>query len=57
MRRSHDGLTKSTLTVDGNTGETHRRHHISEDGMYKGRQVIAKREPVQNPDDNEETAV
>jgi large subunit ribosomal protein L32 len=40
MRRAHDGLTGPTLSVDKNTGETHRRHHVSRDGYYKGRQVI-----------------
>ncbi|MBF1800508.1 MULTISPECIES: 50S ribosomal protein L32 [Alloalcanivorax] len=40
MRRSHDALSAPTLTEDANTGEVHRRHHISPDGMYKGRQVI-----------------
>jgi len=40
MRRAHDGLSKPTLSVDSTTGETHRRHHISPDGYYKGRQVI-----------------
>ena len=40
MRRSHDALSAATLTEDSNTGEVHRRHHISPDGMYKGRQVI-----------------
>ena len=40
MRRSHDALSASTLTEDTNTGEVHRRHHISPDGMYRGRQVI-----------------
>jgi len=40
MRRSHDGLTSTALSVDAATGETHRRHHVSPDGFYKGRQVI-----------------
>lgn len=40
MRRSHDALSNPTLTEDSNTGEIHRRHHISADGMYRGRQVI-----------------
>ncbi len=40
MRRSHDGLSKPTLSVDATTGETHRRHHISPEGYYRGRQVI-----------------
>lgn len=41
MRRSHDALKATTLSVDPTTGETHRRHHISADGYYRGRQVIA----------------
>lgn len=41
MRRSHDALTNATLSVDPTTGETHRRHHITADGYYRGRQVIA----------------
>ncbi len=41
MRRSHDALTSATLSVEPSTGETHRRHHISADGYYRGRKVIA----------------
>ncbi len=41
MRRSHDALGGPTLSVDSTTGETHRRHHVSADGYYKGRKVIA----------------
>ncbi|AHK79357.1 50S ribosomal protein L32 [Ectothiorhodospira haloalkaliphila] len=40
MRRSHDALTGPTLSVEPTTGELHRRHHISADGFYRGRQVI-----------------
>lgn len=40
MRRSHDALTKPTLSTDPTTGETHRRHHIGPNGYYRGRQVI-----------------
>lgn len=42
MRRSHDALSGPTLSVDSTSGETHRRHHVSADGYYKGRQVIEK---------------
>ena len=42
MRRSHDALTNETLSIDAATGETHRRHHVSPEGYYKGRQVISK---------------
>ena len=41
MRRSHDGLKKPTLSVEPTTGETHRRHHVSPDGFYRGRKVVA----------------
>lgn len=41
MRRAHDSLTSPALTVDSSTGETHRRHHVSPDGFYRGRKVVA----------------
>jgi len=37
MRRSHDALTGATLSVDSTSGETHRRHHVTADGYYKGK--------------------
>lgn len=40
MRRSHDSLEGPTLSVEPKTGETHRRHHISADGFYRGRKVL-----------------
>jgi large subunit ribosomal protein L32 len=42
MRRSHDALSGPTLSVDSTSGETHRRHHVTADGFYKGEQVIQK---------------
>ncbi|MXY14262.1 MAG: 50S ribosomal protein L32 [Proteobacteria bacterium] len=51
MRRAHDGLTAATLSVDPTTGEQHRRHHVTEDGYYRGRQVIVK--PEEYEDDEE----
>jgi large subunit ribosomal protein L32 len=42
MRRSHDSLTGSALSIEPTTGETHRRHHVSADGFYRGRKVINK---------------
>jgi large subunit ribosomal protein L32 len=44
MRRAHDALKEPTLTVDPTTGETHRRHHVTADGYYRGRRVIEIRE-------------
>lgn len=43
QRRSHDALTAKTLSQDPITGETHLRHHMTPDGFYKGRQIIAKK--------------
>ena len=40
MRRSHSGLKASTLSIDPTSGETHRRHHVTTDGFYRGRKVI-----------------
>jgi large subunit ribosomal protein L32 len=40
MRRSHDSLGESTLTVDQTSGETRRRHHVSADGFYRGKKVV-----------------
>ncbi len=52
MRRSHDALKGPTLSVEPTTGEIHRRHHISEDGFYRGRQVIV--EVIEEDEDEEE---
>jgi len=43
MRRAHDALGTPTLSVDATSGETHRRHHITADGFYRGRKVIETR--------------
>ena len=52
-RNSHAALTGPTLSIESNTGETHRRHHVSARGYYRGRQVIiikekTKAEPAAN---------
>ncbi|RRJ84700.1 50S ribosomal protein L32 [Aestuariirhabdus litorea] len=44
MRRSHDGLDAPTLSVDATTGETHRRHHVTADGFYRGKKVVATKD-------------
>jgi len=43
MRRSHDGLGKETLSTDSTTGEIHLRHHVTPDGFYRGRKVVAQK--------------
>ena len=40
MRRSHDALKGPALSIESNTGETHLRHHVSQDGYYRGRKVV-----------------
>ena len=46
QRRSHDALTTKAVSIEPTTGETHLRHHVSADGFYKGKQVIAKKAEV-----------
>ena len=43
MRRAHDALTAKTLSIDPTTGETHLRHHVTPDGFYRGRRIIASK--------------
>lgn len=44
MRRAHDSLSAATLSVEPTTGEVHRRHHVSPDGFYRGKQVVEARD-------------
>ena len=54
MRRAHDGLTQSALSVDRSTGETHRRHHVSPEGYYKGRLIVNQAEVTEEKEGDEE---
>ena len=40
-RRTHHALTSAQLSIDPTSGETHRRHHVTADGFYRGRRVVA----------------
>lgn len=40
MRRSHDAISGPTLSIEPETGEVHRRHHLSISGYYRGRRRI-----------------
>ncbi len=53
MRRAHDKLGASTLSTDKVSGELHHRHHVTKDGFYRGKQVIAPK-VVEVTEDNEE---
>ena len=44
MRRSHDSLSEPALSIEPATGEVHRRHHVSADGYYRGKKVVADKE-------------
>ncbi|ABQ13763.1 50S ribosomal protein L32 [Dichelobacter nodosus] len=52
MRRSHDALGFSTLSTDSKSGERHRRHHVTKDGFYRGKQVIVH--PVESVEVDDE---
>jgi len=46
MRRAHDSLTSKQLATDPTSGETHVRHHVTADGYYRGKKVIAAKTAV-----------
>ena len=46
MRRAHDALSAKQLATDPTSGETHLRHHVTDDGYYRGKQVIAPKTKV-----------
>jgi large subunit ribosomal protein L32 len=46
MRRAHDALSGKQLATDPTSGETHLRHHVTADGYYRGKQVIAAKTKV-----------
>ena len=50
MRRAHDSLTAKQLGTDPTSGEVHLRHHVTKDGYYRGRKVIADKQSVKNED-------
>ncbi len=45
--RAHDFLTNPPVAVEPTTGETHRRHHISATGFYRGKKVIATKQDAE----------
>lgn len=40
MHRAHDFIAAPTLGTEPVSGETHRRHHISPSGYYRGKKVV-----------------
>ncbi len=54
MRRSHDKLSKATLSINQETGELHRRHHVTPNGYdRRGRQVLKSAAAASEPSENE----
>lgn len=53
MRRSHDSLTGPTLSEESSTGEIHRRHHVSAEGFYRGRQVVEVFEEIEDEEEQD----
>lgn len=39
-RRSHHRLRSPALSIDPTSGEVHRRHQVTADGFYRGKQVV-----------------
>ena len=50
QRRSNDALCAKQLATDPTSGETHIRHHVTKDGYYRGKKVIAVKSSVVNED-------
>ncbi|MEC7911366.1 uncharacterized protein METZ01_LOCUS294739 [marine metagenome] len=53
MVRSHDHLSKPTISTDPVSGERHLRHQMTLDGFYKGRLIKDLRKPEKPIEDNE----
>jgi len=51
MRRAHDKLRSTTLSTDPTTGELHRRHHVTPDGFYRGKQVVEVAQDIEEDDE------
>lgn len=43
-KRSHMAISLPALSIDPETGEVHRRHHITATGYYRGKQVVQVKE-------------
>lgn len=54
QRRSHDSLSAATLSTDSESFEMHRRHHITPNGFYRGKQVIENKSEMDDVEETEE---
>lgn len=53
-KRSHMALKLPTLSIDPETGEVHRRHHITPNGYYRGKQIIQPKEKAESATESAE---
>lgn len=53
MRRAHSALKNPALSIDKTSGEINRRHHMTKDGYYRGRQIVVPK-PIKVADGIEE---
>jgi large subunit ribosomal protein L32 len=42
MHRAHDFLTQPNVIINKTSGEAHLYHHITPNGMYRGKKIITK---------------
>ena len=52
-RRGHDKIKLPDLSMDPETGETHRRHHVTEKGYYMGKLIKQKKSDAKSTEDAE----
>ena len=43
-RANSNKMPKVILSEDPMTGETHMRHHVTDQGFYRGKQIITSKE-------------
>ena len=53
MRRAHSKIKSPELVRDETTGQFSRRHHLSADGTYRGKQFIIPKTAPEMVDDEE----
>ncbi|HJN38027.1 MAG TPA: 50S ribosomal protein L32 [Gammaproteobacteria bacterium] len=44
MKRAHNRVKSAVIAMDHNTGESHRRHHVTSGGFYKGKPIKVEQE-------------
>ena len=50
MRRAHQAVAAPTLATDRVNGTRHFRHHVADDGYYRGEEVYVPKKNRKNKD-------